>query len=145
MTPPSLAAPSTRARLAAQAARLEAATAAAVGQITSALQSLGPHEAETALAEAVPIPARGAARFLEELAGHMSAHPDALTPGSSLCPPALLRLAHVLHQGGHSVVRPGCAHCGAMRTDLRQLRPEGRATAGRVIPEPPRHLRTLPP
>ena len=126
MTPPSLAAPSTRARLAAQAARLEAATAAAVGQITSALQSLGPHEAETALAEAVPIPVRGAARFLEELAGHMSAHPDALNSGSSLCPPALLRLAHVLHQGGHSVVRPGCAHCGAMRTDLRQLRPEGR-------------------
>jgi len=126
MTQSSPAAPSTRARLAAQAARMEAATAAAVGQLTSALPSLDPDEAEVALAEAVPIPVRGAARFLEELAGHMEAHPGALTSGSSLCPPALLRLAHVLHRVGHAVVRPGCAHCGAIRTDLRQLRPEGR-------------------
>jgi ribosomal protein L40E len=56
----------------------------------------------------------------------MAAHPDALTSGSSLCPPVLLRLAHVLHEAGHPVVRPGCARCGTIRTDLRQLREEGR-------------------
>lgn len=119
-------APSTVARLAAQAARLEAATAAVVGHLTSALPSLGRLDAEAALVTAVPIPTRGAARYLEELAGHLAAHPDALTSGSSLCPPVLLRLAEVLHDAGHSVVRPGCAHCGKIRSDLRQLRPEGR-------------------
>ncbi|MFB4420679.1 XRE family transcriptional regulator [Streptomyces sp. QL37] len=126
MTAPSPNAPSIVARLAAQAARMKAARAAAVGQLTSALPSLDAQEAEAALVTAVPIPVRGAARFLEELAGHLAAHPDALTSGSSLCPPVLLRLAEVLHDAGHPVVRPGCAHCGKLRSDLRQLRPEGR-------------------
>ncbi len=115
-----------RARRAAQAARLEAAAAAAAGRLTSALPALGGQEARAALAEAVPIPVRGAAKFLEELAAHLADHPDALTSGNSLCPPALLRLASVLHQAGHPVVRPGCAHCGTIRADLRQIRPEGR-------------------
>ncbi|KUO20813.1 hypothetical protein [Streptomyces dysideae] len=126
MTASSPTAPSTVARLAAQAARMEAATAAAIGQLISALPSLDAQEAEAALVAAVPIPVRGAARFLEELAGHLAARPDALTSGSSLCPPVLLRLAEVLHDAGHPVVRPGCAHCGKIRADLRQLRPEGR-------------------
>jgi hypothetical protein len=129
VTAPSPTAPSVVARLAAQAARMEVATAAAVGQLTSALPSLDPQEAEAALVTTVPIPVRGAARFLEGLADHMSAHPDALTSGSSLCPPVLLRLAEVLHDAGHAVVRPGCAYCGKVRSDLRQLRPEGRLCA----------------
>ena len=80
----------------------------------------------------MPIPVRGAARFLEELTGHMDTHPDALTSGDSRCPPVLLRLTHVLHDAGHPVVRPGCAHCGktghqpsaasARGPDLRHLR-----------------------
>jgi hypothetical protein len=73
----------------------------------------------------MPITVRGAERFLEELADHMTAHPDALTSGSSHCPPLLLRLAQVLHDAGRSVIRPGCARCGKIRTDLRLLRPEG--------------------
>ena len=56
----------------------------------------------------------------------MDTHPDALTSGDSRCPPVLLRLTHVLHDAGHPVVRPGCAHCGKTVTNLRQLRPEGR-------------------
>lgn len=126
MTAPSPTAPSVIARLAAQAARMESATNAAVGQVTTALPALSTAGANAALETAVPIPVRGAARFLEELADHMAAHPDALTSGSSLCPPVLLRLAEVLHEAGHPVVRPGCAHCGKIRSDLRQLRPEGR-------------------
>ncbi|MFE1610369.1 hypothetical protein ACFW7P_16655 [Streptomyces albidoflavus] len=126
MTAPSPTAPSIVARLAAQAARMEAATNAAVGQVTKALPTLSTADANAVLETAVPIPVRGAARFLEELAEHMATHPDALTSGSSLCPPVLLRLAEVLHEAGHPVVRPGCAHCGKIRSDLRQLRPEGR-------------------
>jgi hypothetical protein len=38
----------------------------------------------------------------------------------------VLRLIHVLHDAGHPVVRPGCAHCGKIRADLGQWRPEGR-------------------
>ncbi|MEU2874602.1 hypothetical protein ABZ769_36390 [Streptomyces olivoreticuli] len=105
---------------------MEAATTAAVGQLTSALPSLDAQQAEAALVTAVPIPVRGAAKFLEELAGHLATHPDALTSGSSLCPPILLRLVKALDEAGHPVVRPGCAHCGKVRTDLRDLRPEGR-------------------
>ncbi len=114
------------ARLARRQARLEAATDTAVTQVTAALPAIGAEEAAVALEAAVPITVKGPARFLEELAAHMTAHPDALTSGSSLCPPVLLRLAHVLHEAGHPVVRPGCAHCGAIHTDLRQLREEGR-------------------
>jgi len=126
VTAPSPNAPSVRARLAAQEACLEAATAAVTGHLTPALPALGEQEARAALAEAIPIPVRGAAKFLEELAGHLAAHPDALTSGSSHCPPAMLRLIHVLHQAGHPVARPGCANCGTIRTDLPRLRLEGR-------------------
>ena len=126
MTAPSPNAPSVRARLAAQEARLEAATASVAGHLTLALPSLGLQEARAALAEAIPIPVRGAAKFLEELASHMAAHPGALTSGSSHCPPAMLRLIHVLHRAGRPVARPGCAHCGTVRADLPRLRPEGR-------------------
>jgi hypothetical protein len=127
-------APSTVARLAAQAARMEAATATAISQLTSALPSLDPQQAAAALVVAVPIPVRGAARFLEELAGHLAAHRDALTLGSSLCPPVLLRLAEVLHDAGQPVVRPGCAHCGKVRSDLRQLRPPKGGSAPAATP-----------
>lgn len=93
--PPSIAtlvtAPSEAARRARQAARLEAAMNAAVDQVTTALPKLGPQEATVALETAVPITVKGPARFLEELAAHMAAHPDALTSGDSLCPPVLLR------------------------------------------------------
>lgn len=59
VTAPSPTAPSIVARLAAQAARMEAATSAAVGQLTLALPSLGAQEAEAVLVTAVPIPVRG--------------------------------------------------------------------------------------
>jgi ribosomal protein L40E len=116
-------APSVAAR---QAARLEAAMDAAVAQVTSTLPAIGSQEATAVLESAVPITVRCPARFLEELAAHMTAHPDSLTSGSSLCPPALIRLTHVLHEAGYSVVLPGCADCGKITTDLRQLREEGR-------------------
>jgi hypothetical protein len=118
--------PSVVARLARRAARLEAATTAAVTQLTAALPALSTDEATAVLEAAVPITVKGPARSLEELAGHMSAHPDALTSGDTRCPPVLLRLTHVLHDAGQPFVRPGCVRCGKIRTDLRQLRPEGR-------------------
>jgi hypothetical protein len=118
----------TTARLAARAARLEAARNAAVARVTAALPAIGAEDATAALEAAVPatMKGQGPAWFLEELAAHMTAHPDALTSGSSLCPPALLRLARVLHEAGQQVTRPGCAHCGKITADLRQLREEGR-------------------
>ncbi len=118
----------TTARLAARAARLETAMNAAVTRVTAALPSIGAEEAAAELEAAVPVTMKGQgpAWFLEELASHMTAHPDALTSGSSLCPLVLLRLARVLHEAGHQVVRPGCAHCGKVTADLRQLREEGR-------------------
>jgi hypothetical protein len=121
VTPPSVAA-----RLARQAARLESAMTAAAAQLTTALPVLSTSGATAVLEAAVPITARGPARFLEELAGHMASHPGALTSGDTHCPPVLLRLTHVLHDAGHPVVRPGCARCGKICLDLRQLRPEGR-------------------
>lgn len=120
-------APSTAAQLAAKAARLEAAMNAVVGRVTATLPAASAGEATAALEVALPITVKGQrpARFLEELTGHLDANPDALSSGSSPCP-QLLRLAHVLHEAGHQVVRPGCAHCGKIRADLRQLREEGR-------------------
>lgn len=119
-------APSTAARLAQQAARMAAAMSATATQITTALPGLSGDAATAALDAAVPTTIRGAARFLEELAEHMAAHPDALTSGGSHCPPVLIRLIHVLHDAGQPVVRPGCARCGKIHLDLRQLRGEGR-------------------
>ena len=105
-------APSTAARLARQAERLEAAMAAAIAQLTTVLPALGTGETHGVLVAAVPIPVRGPARILEELAGHLASHPDALTSGDTRCPPVVLRLAHVLHAAGHPVVRPGCERVG---------------------------------
>jgi hypothetical protein len=100
----------------------------AVAQVTAALPMIGTQEARAALEAAVPMTMKGQgpAWFLEELAAHMTAHPDALTSGSSLCPLVLLRLVSVLHEAGHQVIRPGCAHCGKITAGLRQLREEGR-------------------
>jgi hypothetical protein len=119
-------APSTAARLARQAARMDAAMTAAISQITAALPDMSIRDATEALDAAVPTTVRGAARFLEELAGHMAAHPEALTSGESHGSPALVRLTHVLHSAGQPVVRPGCARCGKIHLDLRHSRPEGR-------------------
>ena len=104
---------------------MESAMSAAAAQLTTALPALGANDATAALGAVVPR-VRGPARFLEELAGHMAAHPGALSSGEARCPLMLLRLIHVLHDAGHPVVRPGCAHCGKIRADLRQWRPEGR-------------------
>ncbi len=119
-------APTTAARLARQAERLEAAMAAAIAQLTTVLPALNTGETQAVLEAAVPIPVRGPARILEELAAHLASHPDALTSGDTCCPPVVLRLAHVLHDAGHPVVRPGCASCGKVMIVLRQIRPEGR-------------------
>ena len=105
---------------------MDAAMNSTVAKLTAALPTLNPNEATAVLQVAVPITVRGAARFLEELATHLSEHPDALTSGETRCPPVLIRLTHVLHDSGHHVVRPGCAHCGKTVVELRQLRPEGR-------------------
>src|SRR5262249_55147107 len=90
-------APSAAARLARQQERLEGAMKAAAAEVTAALPAMGAEEVTALLEAAVPITVKGPARFLEELAGHMASHPGALPSGSSLCPPVLLRLAHVLH------------------------------------------------
>ena len=73
----------TTARLAARAARLETAMNAAVTRVTAALPSISAEEAAAALEAAVPVTMKGQgpAWFLEELAAHMTAHPDALTLG----------------------------------------------------------------
>jgi hypothetical protein len=119
-------APSVAARLARQAARMDAAMTAAISQITAVLPEMSVQDATDALDSAVPTTVRGAARFLEELAGHMAARPEALTSGESHGPPALIRLTYVLHSAGQPVVRPGCARCGKIHLDLRHSRPEGR-------------------
>ncbi len=100
--------------------------AAAIAQLTTVLPALNTGETQAVLEAAVPIPVRGPARILEELAAHLASHPDALTSGDTCCPPVVLRLAHVLHDAGHPVVRPGCASCGKVMIVLRQIRPEGR-------------------
>ena len=86
---------------------------------------------------------RGPARFLEELAGHMAAHPGALTSGDTHCPPVLLRLAHVLHDAGHPVVRPGCARCGKISRDLRQLAARGAGLRHLRYPLPEGNVRPV--
>lgn len=64
---------------------------------------------------------------LRELANHLSDHPDALSSGDARCPAVLVRLAHVLHDAGHTaVVRPGCAGCGKVTLDLARSGPDGR-------------------
>ena len=98
---------------------------AAAAHLTAALPVLATGDARTLLEAVVP-GVRGPARYLEELAGHMAAHPAALTSGDTRCPLMLLRLIHVLHDAGYPVVCPGCAHCGKIRADLGQWRPEGR-------------------
>ncbi|WP_327643761.1 hypothetical protein [Micromonospora zamorensis] len=105
---------------------MAAALSAAASQITTALPGLSGDAATAALDAAVPTTIRGAARFLEQLAEHTAAHPDAFTSGGSHCPPVLIRLIHVLHDAGQPVVRPGCARCGRVHLDLRQLRAVGR-------------------
>ena len=105
---------------------MDAAVNSAITHLLAAVPTLDANEASSALDVAVPINVRGAARFLEELVAHLSTHPDAMGSGDSRCPPVLIRLTHVLHDNGHQVIRPGCAHCGKTVTELRQLRPEGR-------------------
>jgi hypothetical protein len=109
------------ARLAQHAARMTAAMDAAVDALIVAVPTLTPESATAALEVAVPIPVRGAARFLEELTTHLASHPDALASGEPLCPPTLMRLTYVLHDSGHPVTRIACAHCGRHTTELRQL------------------------
>ncbi|WP_433685254.1 hypothetical protein [Nocardia sp. CA-119907] len=67
MTPPS-----TAARLAQQAARMDATMTAAVAGPTSAVPAMTPESVVAALEAAVPIPVRGAAWFLEELSAHLA-------------------------------------------------------------------------
>ena len=105
---------------------MDAAVNSAITHLLAAVPTLDANEASSALEVAVPITVRGAARFLEELVAHLCTHPDAMGSGDSRCPPVLIRLTHVLHDNGHQVIRPGCAHCGKTVTELRQLRAEGR-------------------
>jgi ribosomal protein L40E len=104
---------------------MDAAVNAAITHLLAAVPTLDANEARSALDVAVPINVCGAARFLEELVAHLSTHPDAMGSGDSRCPPVLIRVTHVLHDNGHQVIRPGCAHCGKTVTEWRQLRPEG--------------------
>jgi hypothetical protein len=121
-------APSTAARLARQAERLDTAISAATAQVTSALPGLSADEARAALEVVVPLTMKGQgpARFLEELVAHMAENPEALISGDPRCSLVLIRLTHVLHDAGQPVVRPGCARCGKIHLDLRHGRPEGR-------------------
>jgi hypothetical protein len=59
---------------------MDAAMSSAITHLTAAVPALDADTAKAALEAAVPIPVRGAARFLEELTGHMDAHPDGLPP-----------------------------------------------------------------
>jgi hypothetical protein len=64
---------------------------------------------------------------LRELAEHLADHPDALSSGNPSCPAVVIRLAHTLHDAGHTtVVRPGCASCGKVSTELTRMGPNGR-------------------
>lgn len=145
MTAPSPTAPSVIARLAAQAARMESATNAAVGQVTTALPALSTAGANAALETAVPIPVRGAARFLEELADHMAAHPDALTSGSSL-PTGSTAAGRGAARSRTSGRSP---RMRALRKDpVRPAATPPRRASLRFVRRPkpqPRNLRTLPP
>lgn len=69
-------------------------------------------------------------KSLGQLADHLADHPDALTAGDPRCPPSLIRLAHALHDGGHTVVvRPACAGCGKITVKLNQIGAAGRICA----------------
>jgi len=105
---------------------MKVAMDAAVAELIAAVPTLTQESAAAALEVAVPISVRGAARYLEELVAHLADHPDALVSGESHCPPVLVRLTHLLHDGGHPVIRLVCAWCGRVTTELRWLRPEGR-------------------
>lgn len=60
-------------------------------------------------------------RSLVELDRHFHDHPDALTAASARVPLALVRLAHVLHDAGHTTVSvPVCAACGHARRPLHR-------------------------
>jgi len=59
---------------------------AVVAAMISVVPTLTKDSAAVALEAAVPIPVRGAARYLEELAAHFTDHPDALVSGESHCP-----------------------------------------------------------
>lgn len=53
---------------------------------------------------------------LRQLAGHLAAHPDALTSGSSTASLAVQTLAALLAAAGHDAVRrPACLRCGACK------------------------------
>ncbi|OLT16918.1 hypothetical protein BJF79_48720 [Actinomadura sp. CNU-125] len=83
-----------------------------MSQIVMAVPEASTEQARAALEDAVPIPSWGAARFLEEFAEHMAAHPDALTSGHTQCPRVLVRLIHTMHDTGFPVTRPACTRCG---------------------------------
>jgi hypothetical protein len=66
-------------------------------------------------------------KSLGQLADHLADHPDALTSGDPRCPPSLIRLAHALHDAGHTrAVRPACAGCGRIMVKLTQTSDAGR-------------------
>lgn len=66
-------------------------------------------------------------RAFRELSLHLADHPDALTSGNPACPPAVIRLAHVLYDAGYvQVVRPPCSDCGRVLRRLPGYGPNGR-------------------
>jgi hypothetical protein len=105
-----------------QTRRREQAVQRLVHHLASTVDGIDEQAAREVLAAANAV--RG--RPLHELDVWLREHPDALTNPGPHCPASLVRLAHALHDTGHSgVVLPGCVRC---RRTLRNLvaGPDGR-------------------
>jgi hypothetical protein len=95
--------------------------------VVAAVITVAPQLPDDDIAAVLQAARAAAGRSLAELARHLSEHPDALTTGDPRCPQSLIRLTHVLHEGGHTgVVRPPCAACGAVTLLLNASGDAGR-------------------
>jgi hypothetical protein len=95
--------------------------------VLAAVQRAAPDFDANTLEELLRHARAAAPHILLNLARHLTAHPDALSSGDPRCQPALVRLTHLLHEAGHrGVVRPGCASCGKITTDMPSHGPRGR-------------------
>ena len=95
--------------------------------VVAAATAVAPDLPDDGIAAVLQAARVASGRPLGELARHLADHPDALTTGDPRCPPALIRLTHVLHDGGHTrVVRPPCANCGKITLRLNAAGAAGR-------------------
>lgn len=95
--------------------------------VLAAVSTVAPGLSDEDIATLLEVAGIMPGKSLGQLADHLADHPDALTSGDPRCPPSLIRLAHALHDAGHTrVVRPACAGCGRITVKLTQTSDAGR-------------------